>query len=181
MRRIALMGLCFVLLVAGCGPSAPAAPTTLPPTPTPATVTAAPPTATRLPPTATVPPTATEPPATSTPRPDALYRGDAQRTGQVAEAGLRTLPAVAWEKHGLGLGVHGAPVAAGGVLYVPNETGRLRAFDGATGEQLWLAGQPQRDSIVSSPAIAGGLVYVSLAGGLYALDAADGRERWHYS
>ncbi len=162
------------LTLAACGPAATASPTPEPPM---ATASPVPPSATRIPPTATAaPPTATAGPPVVT-----LFRGDAGRTGRIESVVPRTLPTVVWQKTGLGLGVLGAPLVADGVLIVPNQIGKLRAFDAATGDELWVVGNGNGRGIVTSPVIVGDTVYAGRDDTLYALALADGAERWHYA
>jgi outer membrane protein assembly factor BamB len=76
------------------------------------------------------------------------------------------------------LGGGSAPVVAEGVLYV--SSGKLYALDASTGSARWRS-QGLGD-VVSSPAVAGAVVYVSgLKDGnawLYAVDATSGSLRW---
>lgn len=79
--------------------------------------------------------------------------------------------AVRWRDEGLAAT---APATVGdGRAFVPGE-GTLVALDAASGERLWTA---SFDGPVTRPALADGTV---LAAGsqVYALDTADGRERW---
>jgi outer membrane protein assembly factor BamB len=76
------------------------------------------------------------------------------------------------------LGVHGAPVAAGAVVYVPTQNGLLRAFSALTGDPLWSFGRSS--GLVSSPAVYSDTVYVARERIFYALDAATGGELWRF-
>ncbi len=181
MPRLRSFVLAIVLSLSAACQAAPSPTPT--PTPVPATNTAAPATLTPVPPTNTpVPATATptEAPAPVESTAVANFRGDPQRTGQVASAGPRALPEVLWEKNSLGLGVQGAPLAVGNTLFVPIQVGRLRVFNAATGDELWSFAPGGSDIVVTSPAIAAGTVYIGLKHTLYALDAATGEERWAY-
>jgi outer membrane protein assembly factor BamB len=98
--------------------------------------------------------------------------------------------------------VRSTPAVAGGVVYVVSYDGRLYALDARTGGRRWafrtqgerafeakgLHGmQPASqtffdpyDVFLSSPAVAGGVVYFGSGDGrVYAVDAATGAERWH--
>ena len=59
------------------------------------------------------------------------------------------------------------------------EYGHVYALDAASGEMLWRFDAEGR--VLSSPALAGGVVYIgSNDGRVYALDTANGVERWRY-
>jgi eukaryotic-like serine/threonine-protein kinase len=63
-----------------------------------------------------------------------------------------------------------------GVVYAGSGTG-FRALDAATGELRW--GVSTLDLVRTTPAVAGGVVYVGAGNGrLYALDAATGASVW---
>ena len=110
--------------------------------------------------------------------PPALYRGNAQRTGVFAEAGLSRMSRVRWQMR-LGEAAHAGPVYADGVIYLPNGDGRIRAIDAATGEVLWAYRAKPASSVFSSVAVAEGVVYAGIEGNrLYALDAGTGGVLW---
>jgi eukaryotic-like serine/threonine-protein kinase len=74
------------------------------------------------------------------------------------------------------------PVAvAGNTIYVSDsDDNQVYALDAATGQVRWIHSDGQ--DTLSSPAVAGGTVYVSSADSkLYALDAATGHVRWIYN
>jgi outer membrane protein assembly factor BamB len=76
--------------------------------------------------------------------------------------------------------VNTSPAVAQGRVYAGSSDAQfVQAVDAATGRELWRA---KADGIVwSSPALAGGTVYVGDGSGvLRALDAATGAERWAY-
>ncbi|HEU0003570.1 MAG TPA: PQQ-binding-like beta-propeller repeat protein [Ktedonobacteraceae bacterium] len=72
------------------------------------------------------------------------------------------------------------PAVVDGVVYIGSlESHTLYALDAATGKKKW--SYQTRDSIVSSPTVVGGVVYVgSDDNTLYALDAATGARKWTY-
>ncbi|WP_052398339.1 caspase, EACC1-associated type [Streptomyces sp. NRRL F-5123] len=73
------------------------------------------------------------------------------------------------------------PAESGGVVYVGAQTGnQLFAIDGekATSKWTFKAG----GGVNSEPAVSDGLVFVTCFNGvLYAVNAASGREKWHYA
>lgn len=86
--------------------------------------------------------------------------------------------------------VRSSPAAANGRVYVGSDDGRVYCFDLGTGALRWRYDTDgatlnsasygfDRRSIQSSPAIAGGIVYVGARDGfLYAIGADDGKLRW---
>lgn len=71
-----------------------------------------------------------------------------------------------------------APVAAGGLVFVADRTGAVRAYNGK-GSQIWKA--HTSGSIFYPPAIANDRVYVGSADGrVYAFEAATGRPLWTF-
>src|SRR5690348_10102222 len=86
--------------------------------------------------------------------------------------------------------VRSSPAAANGRVYVGSDDGRVYCFDLETGARRWRYDTDgatlnsasygfDRRSIQSSPAIAGGIVYVGARDGfLYAIGADDGKLRW---
>ncbi|MFC7705050.1 PQQ-binding-like beta-propeller repeat protein [Plastorhodobacter daqingensis] len=74
----------------------------------------------------------------------------------------------------------GALAYGEGRLYVTTGYGRLVALDPATGAEIWT--QRFAAPVTAAPTIAGGTVYVVAADNTaWALDAANGRERWQLS
>lgn len=72
-----------------------------------------------------------------------------------------------------------APVAAGGLVFVADRTGEVRAVDAASGEVKWTAytGGP----VYFPPCVEGGRALVGSADGrVYALEAATGRLLWSF-
>jgi len=80
-------------------------------------------------------------------------------------------------------------LADGRLYYLSTGDGRatVRAMDAADGSERWASGctdcQQRRPFRMLPPAVADGVVYLSVPGGneLYALDAADGSELWRTS
>ena len=84
------------------------------------------------------------------------------------------------------------PVVADGRVYAVNalrygpeqpapERQRLRAFDAASGEQLWahdIVDETERVTVPTTPAVADGVVSVAAGETLRAVDAADGSTVW---
>jgi hypothetical protein len=93
-------------------------------------------------------------------------------------------------RFGTGGRIRSSPAVTEGVVYVGSADGRVYAIGVATGSQLWRY-EPEgashvsaefgfdRKSIIASPAVAGGTVYVgSRDGFMYALDRATGEFKW---
>jgi outer membrane protein assembly factor BamB len=86
--------------------------------------------------------------------------------------------------------IRATPAVADGAVYIGNARGRLFRFDLGTGRKEWTfdtAGAAldsskfgwDRTTLQSSPAVAGGMVYVgSRDGSFYAVDAKSGTQRW---
>jgi len=77
--------------------------------------------------------------------------------------------------------VYEPPVPHCDALYLGSDDGAVYCFDASTGEAIWqhdFESRPEGPSNPSVAAVADGLVYVSLQGGLLAIDANDGTERW---
>ena len=78
-----------------------------------------------------------------------------------------------------GNNVYNSPAVAGGIVYVGAGDGNVYALDAITGVKKWdfrigdLLGP-----LISSPAIADGVVYVASRANVYALDAATGVKKW---
>jgi outer membrane protein assembly factor BamB len=72
-----------------------------------------------------------------------------------------------------------AVVVADGTVYFSGHD--LYAVDAITGRQRWTFASADSIDGVSTPAVAGGVVYVGDSGALVALDAVTGERRWTYS
>jgi outer membrane protein assembly factor BamB len=71
--------------------------------------------------------------------------------------------------------VTGDPVLTGGVVYTGTEAGQTGAFDQATGNTLWTAGE----GALNPPLVVGGSVFVANdEGRLVRLNARDGQTIW---
>ncbi|HSA55155.1 MAG TPA: PQQ-binding-like beta-propeller repeat protein, partial [Gemmatimonadaceae bacterium] len=93
-------------------------------------------------------------------------------------------------RYDTGTRVYSSPAIAGGTVYVGAQDGHVHAIDLATGTRKWRFATEgtqlksgdfgfDRTTVQSSPAIAGGLVYVGARDGWhYAIDANTGAERW---
>jgi outer membrane protein assembly factor BamB len=88
--------------------------------------------------------------------------------------------------------VRSRPAVAGGKVYFTGDDGFLYAADAATGREIWRfdMGKPSSprlpipdgwDYMQSSPAVAGGVVFVGSGNAnFYAVDAVHGKERWRF-
>ncbi|HXY31569.1 MAG TPA: PQQ-binding-like beta-propeller repeat protein [Gemmatimonadaceae bacterium] len=88
--------------------------------------------------------------------------------------------------------IRSSPAVDGGRVYVGSYDGRVYCFDLASGTQRWRFDTDgaslqsgkygfDRRSIQSSPAVAGGVVYVGARDGfLYAIDATSGALKWRF-
>jgi outer membrane protein assembly factor BamB len=75
--------------------------------------------------------------------------------------------------------VPSAPTAAGGLVFVSGEDGRVRALDAGTGEVRWAFATPA--PVKMPPTISDGRAYVCSGDGfVYALEAATGRLLWRF-
>ena len=84
-----------------------------------------------------------------------------------------------WESPGATFGTNAnEPVIVDGVVYVTTESGRVTAFDAATGDRRWernfYDGQVEAAPDFGDPAWHAGELLVPAMGGLLRLDAADG-------
>jgi len=72
------------------------------------------------------------------------------------------------------------PVAVGGLVFLGDESGTVRALDTATGKVRWESDEPSGD-IPFPPAFDAGRLYVgSLDGRVYAFDAGSGHRLWDF-
>jgi outer membrane protein assembly factor BamB len=72
-----------------------------------------------------------------------------------------------------------APVTAGGLVFVGDESGQVRALDAKSGEVRWTASTA--GAIFFPPALWQGRLYAGSADGrVYAFEAATGRPLWHF-
>ena len=108
-----------------------------------------------------------------------LYQNDPQRTGAYDFPALRGPVEVWWQAEAGPISI-GSPLYADGVLYVGTRTGRLRAFDGETGDELWdIAGL---GDYLSPIAIAGDKVIVSSSDqDVTAFNLEDQSQAWSFA
>jgi outer membrane protein assembly factor BamB len=109
-----------------------------------------------------------------------MFRGNPERTGLInAGAGPAGRPGIRWRfQSGKGEFIS-SPALDGSRVFVGSTDGNVYAVAQSDGQQAWRAetGSP----VISSPAVAGGVVYVGSFGALLALDAASGAERWTFA
>jgi eukaryotic-like serine/threonine-protein kinase len=79
-----------------------------------------------------------------------------------------------------GFTVPASPVVVDGVVYVRSVDGYMYALDAATGHRIWARQVSEffSSESESSPAVAGGKVYIGVGGGIEALDATSGDLIW---
>ena len=101
----------------------------------------------------------------------AIDAGEGVKTWGAAVAGQRVGRAYA-----AGMGdLTGDPVVSGGVVYIGSAAGRTSAFDAATGQRLWGAGE----GAMNPPLVVGGSVFVvNDEAKLVRMDAASGAVIW---
>lgn len=79
----------------------------------------------------------------------------------------------------VGYGIDGSPVVADGTVYVHDRDGNLHALDADTGRSRWERALGSTDA-VSSPAVAGSVVYVGNGPVVHAVDAETGDIEWEF-
>jgi outer membrane protein assembly factor BamB len=108
----------------------------------------------------------------------AQYQNNATRAGLAPEpvAGRSLQPS--WKGDVGSPVVFANPVIAGGRVFLGSDAGRLTARNAGDGRQLWAF--QTGESLRGAPAVADGLVVTGggVDGGIYALDAATGQQRW---
>ena len=106
-----------------------------------------------------------------------MFRGGPSRTGLMLGPGPAANPVIVWEESLSGPVSANSPAVVGGVVYVADAGGTVRALDAANGDQRWATILSTPANV--SPAVAGGLVVVGDAGGdIVALDQGTGQQRW---
>jgi outer membrane protein assembly factor BamB len=109
----------------------------------------------------------------------AIVRGNPARTGVNPGPGPAGIPTIRWAAATADLS---DVVVADGTAYASFYDGTIRAFDGASGRELWRYESGVLYKGYAAPLVAGGVVYVGLPdGNFYALDAAGGSVHWSYS
>src|SRR5712671_1326163 len=132
----------------------------------------------------------------------ALFRANARHDGNYDAAGVPVLHGVKWKFRAAGP-IVSTPAVSGGTVYFGSSDTQLYALDEHSGALLWKfttegerrfsarhlhGAEPAAevmpdpfDVFLSSPAIAGGLIYFGSGdGNVYALDAASGALRWKF-
>jgi outer membrane protein assembly factor BamB len=80
----------------------------------------------------------------------------------------------------------GSPVVKYGVVYVCSDDHKVYAINAQTGKEIWTHTTDDNTFLVSTPAVANGIVYTisnersGVNGALYALNAATGEKLWSY-
>ena len=72
----------------------------------------------------------------------------------------------------------GTLAVANGVVYVCSEDGMVYALNANTGTKLWSSATS--GAVMSSPAVANGVVYIAGLGNVYALNASTGAQLWSH-
>jgi outer membrane protein assembly factor BamB len=101
-----------------------------------------------------------------------MFRGDPERTGANPGPGPTGTPRELWRfQAGYGEFVS-SPALVGNRLFIGCTDGNVYAVDSGSGQEVWRVetGGP----IISSPAVAGDVLYVGSFGALFALDTATG-------
>ena len=83
-----------------------------------------------------------------------------------------------WRFQTMGGQIGATPAIADGTVYFRATDGLAYAVDSQSGSLKWSF--PVRDKLISSPAVANGLVYYGTENGLYALDSQNGQELWFF-
>jgi outer membrane protein assembly factor BamB len=115
-----------------------------------------------------------------------MYRMSAAGVGEQPGPAPLDAPGIQWRVP-LGSEASGSPAIADEVLYVTANDGSVHAIDPITGEERW---QMTHDylRVVTSPAVGGGAIYVSMAyptsaarnGTVMALDKRSGTQLWEF-
>ncbi|MEA2515342.1 MAG: eukaryotic-like serine/threonine-protein kinase [Thermomicrobiales bacterium] len=113
-----------------------------------------------------------------------MLRGSAARTGVHPGPGPTSSPKHVWSVH-LGDLIVSSPVVADELVYIGSVSptiaagGALHALDLLTGVEIWRVDLDRGDGILSTPAVANGVVYVATYDGVVlAIDATTGEEVW---
>ncbi len=79
--------------------------------------------------------------------------------------------------------IRATPVQADDLIVVATESGRVVGVRDATRQWVWPTGGAPEAGILATPAVSGGIVYVTLmdSGVVQALNAADGGQKWRFS
>ena len=105
------------------------------------------------------------------------YRGDNARTGATGTTVAQDM-VLNWTVEATGGAMPTAPIAAGGMVFVADRAGAVRAFD-SSGKEKWKAYTGA--SVYFPPALWQGRLFVGSGDGkVYAFEAATGRRLWSY-
>jgi eukaryotic-like serine/threonine-protein kinase len=108
-----------------------------------------------------------------------MARGGPERTGVMPGPGPAGDPTAAWPIVSANGPVAVMPAVVGGVVYVADQGGIVRALDAESGAQRW--SNDMHSPVNASPAVGGGLVIVGTdAGQVIALDVATGNVVWRF-
>jgi len=106
------------------------------------------------------------------------YRADNKRSGASA-TDIPTGVKLAWQFEPSNGAFPGAPVTAGGLVFLTSSDGAIRAMDARTGECRWVSHTGGR--IYYTPAVDQGRILVGSGDGhVYAFEAATGRSLWRF-
>jgi outer membrane protein assembly factor BamB len=107
-----------------------------------------------------------------------MFRGDLAHSSTTALP-LPDKATIAWKSEPILSGRPTAPVVAGGLIFVADRSGAVRAVSAETGKPIWSA--RTGGAIAYPPTVAKGRVYAGSADGwVYAWEAATGRRLWRF-
>ncbi len=104
------------------------------------------------------------------------FRGDSEHSGRQPGPAPSGNLQLAW-RFDTGGEIYSTPVIADGILYIASKNGYLYALNAETGQEIWRF-QLTAYVVRSSPAVAGGMVFIGAGFNLFALDAKTGKEVW---
>ena len=93
--------------------------------------------------------------------------------------------ALKWKLNGGGIypsdGMSPSPIVVNGVVYTSCYDGNVYALDAASGNVIWNHTTTKLQSIFASPTFSNGILYISAGSGVFALNAGNGVELWHFT